>query len=241
MGQKSYLSMTGITLIIGFMLAVQYHTVKEPIVRDTRDTSQLREDLVKEKELNLSLIREIQSNEEKLEKYETERSQSKEQILNETLMELKSEAGLTEVKGPGILINIEQINDALLFGEPAQSIPPYLIQRLINELNQYGAKHISIADQRLVNSSVIRDINGQTKVDGYSLHTLPIEVKITVESLEVAEKLHNRMQVSSSADDFFVENYQLKISEPHANLIIPAYKDSISIRQMELAETDKGG
>ena len=43
------------------------------VIRDTRDTSQLREDLVKDKELYLSLVREIRSNEERIEKYETER------------------------------------------------------------------------------------------------------------------------------------------------------------------------
>ena len=56
---KNYISMSVITLIIGVMLAIQYQTVKEPVVRDTRDTFELREDLVKEKERYLSLSREI--------------------------------------------------------------------------------------------------------------------------------------------------------------------------------------
>lgn len=41
--------MTGITLIVGFMIAVQFQTIKEPVVRDTRDTWELREDLINEK------------------------------------------------------------------------------------------------------------------------------------------------------------------------------------------------
>ncbi|WP_394232605.1 DUF881 domain-containing protein [Niallia oryzisoli] len=241
MGQKRYFSITIITIIIGFMIAVQYQSVKEPVVRDTRDTSQLREDLVKEKELYLSLIREIRSNEEKLEKYETERSQSKEQILKETLNELKEEAGLSEVEGPGIVINIEHVDEDLLLGKQVSAISPYLIQRLVNELNQYGANQISIAGQRLINSSVIRDINGQTKVDGYSLDSFPIELKVVVENIDAAKKLYNRMEVSSSAEDFFIDNFRLTISEPESGLTIPAYKDSLKIRHMELAETEKGG
>ena len=97
MGDKKKLSMTVITLIIGFMTAIQFQTVNEPVIRDTRDTSQLREDLVKEKELYLSLVREIRSNEERIEKYETERLESKEQVLKETLREFKAEAGLEEI------------------------------------------------------------------------------------------------------------------------------------------------
>ena len=49
----------------------------------------------------LKFIREIDSNEEKIEKYETERVQSKEQVLKETLNELKAEAGLTEIQRSG--------------------------------------------------------------------------------------------------------------------------------------------
>ncbi len=94
MGDKKKISMTVITLIIGFMTAIQFQTVNEPIIRDTRDTSQLREDLVKEKELYLSLVREIRSNEERIEKYETERLESKEQVLIETLREFKARSGI---------------------------------------------------------------------------------------------------------------------------------------------------
>ncbi|MCQ6274007.1 DUF881 domain-containing protein [Bacillus sp. V3B] len=241
MGNKKYISMAFITLIIGFMVAIQFQTVKEPVVRDTRDTWQLREDLVKEKELQLNLIREIRSNEEKLDKYKTERVPSKEQILKDTLNELKVAAGLTEVEGPGIIISIEPSYEELLLGEIATPISPYLIQTLINELNQYGAAHISIDDHRLINTTVIRDINGETKVDGYPLNHLPIVVKVAVDHMDEAQNLYNRMQVSKLADDFFIDNYRLSISEPQLNVMIPAYKDTIRIRYMELVGDEKGG
>lgn len=89
MDKRKMINFTLIMMVIGFMLAVQFQTVKEPVTRDTRGTWQLREDLLKEKELSSKLIQEIRSNEEKLDKYETERDQSKEQVLRETLEELK--------------------------------------------------------------------------------------------------------------------------------------------------------
>ena len=49
LGDKKYISMAFITLIIGFMMAIQFQTVKEPVVRDTRNTWELREDLLKKK------------------------------------------------------------------------------------------------------------------------------------------------------------------------------------------------
>lgn len=238
MGYKTFSSMTFITLIIGFMIAIQFQTVNEPVIRDTRDTMELRQDLLKEKEIHLQLIREINSNDEKLGKYETEMASNKEQVLKETLNELKVEAGYADEIGPGITIQIEQDNVELLLGKQAKPISSYLIQKLVNELNRYGAKQISIGGHRLVNSSVIRDINGETKVDGYSINTFPIELKITVDSMDVAEKLYNRMQVSESAEEFFSEYFRLSISEPQPNIKIPAYEESIRIRHMELVETE---
>ncbi len=84
------------------MIAIQFQTVKKPIERDTRDIWQLREALLKEKELQSNLLTEIRSNEEKLAAYESKRKQSKEQALRDTLQELKTEAGLTDITGPGI-------------------------------------------------------------------------------------------------------------------------------------------
>jgi uncharacterized protein YlxW (UPF0749 family) len=238
---KNYISMSVITLIIGVMLAIQYQTVKEPVVRDTRDTFELREDLVKEKERYLSLSREIDSNEEKIEQYETERVQSKEYVLKETLNELKAEAGLTEIQTPGIIIQIDYADEQLLLGQNVNPVSAYLIQSLINEVNQYGAKHIALNENRLINTSVIREINGETKVDGYSLDQIPITIKLGVEDIKTAEELYNRIQISKSSEEFFVENYRLSASTPLSKVTIPAYKDNIRIRHMELAETEKGG
>ena len=232
--------MTLIALIIGFMTAVQIQTVQEPVVRDTRDTWQLREDLVKEKELQLNLLQEIQSNEEKLVKYETEMAQNKEQILRDTLNELRSEAGLTAVEGPGLVILIEPAIEELLLGKAVSSVSPELIRRLVNELNQFGAQQISIDGQRLINSSVIRDINGKTKVDGIDLDSFPIEINVTVDSYDTADKLYKHMQVSKSNEEFFIENFRLSLSEPQSKVVIPAYQDTITIRDIELAEP-KGG
>ncbi len=238
---KKYISMSVITLIMGFMLSIQYQTLKEPVVRDTRDTRELREDLVNKKDRYLRLLREIQSNEDKIDQYETDRDRGKEKVLKETLDELKEEAGLTEVETPGILINIEYVDEQLLLGESIRPVSAYLLQILINELNQYGAKHIAINENRLINTSVIREINGEIKVDGHIIEKIPITIKVGVEDLQSAEELYKHMQVSKSSEEFFVDHYHLSISAPLPTVSIPAYEDSIRIRNMELVENDKGG
>lgn len=242
MGGRLKVSFTVVTVIIGFMLAIQFQTVQEPVIRDTRDVWELREALLKEKELNSNLNTEMRSVEGKLEQYKAQQESSPEEALKQTLEELKAEAGLTEKKGPGLTITIEPVEEELLLGEPVKNVSPQLLERLINELSKYDATDISIDGHRLVNTSVIRDINGETKVDGYSIRSLPFEVKVLTADYATAEKLYNRMQVSQSLEDFFIDNLRVNISKPLEDQKIPAYEDTIRVRLMEpVKETGGNG
>ncbi len=230
-----------ITLIIGFMIAVLFQTVKKPEVRDTRDSWQLREDMLKEKEVKFKLLNEIRSTNEKLDQYKNDETRSKEQALKETIAELKEEMGLAEYSGPGIVISIEPVNEELLLGEEPGKVTADLLKRLINELNMYGAKELAINGHRYINTTAIREVNNVTKIDGYPLKDLPIEVKVITESKKSAEKLFNRMKVSKSADEFFIYNLLLNIKKPAEKMTVPAYENTVTIRYMDPAADKEGG
>lgn len=223
------------------MLAVQFQSVQKPVVRDTRDTWQLREDLQKETEIEARLIREIRSNEEKLFSYETERKQSKEQALRNTLEELKEEAGLTDVTGPGVRLYIYPLNEEYLIGNKEISPSSDLLRRLLNEMNMYGAIHTSVGGQRVINTTVIREIAGETKINGRSLNSLPIEIIVVTKDFQSAKELYNRMEVSRIAENFFIDNLTVTVMPPEENITVPAYRDTIQIRNIESVKPDKGG
>ncbi|WP_043963596.1 DUF881 domain-containing protein [Anoxybacillus thermarum] len=234
--RKTIWHFTFVSLIIGFMLAIQFQTSQEPDVRDTRDIWEIRRDLQKEQELHKQLLNEIRKYEETLEQYEQQRSENKGAILRQTVEELKKEAGLTEVVGEGIVLYIEQMYDESYVGPVSDTISADLLRRLINELNMYGAEHISIADQRLVNTTVIRDINGVTKVDSYPLRSFPIEIKVITPD---AEKMYNRLKASTIADDFALENLLLTVSEPQQRVVISPYDGTVRVKRMEAVEEDR--
>jgi uncharacterized protein YlxW (UPF0749 family) len=237
---KKNISFIVISAVVGFMIAIQFQTVKEPVERDTRDIWQLREALLKEKELQSSLLAEIRSIEEKLLAYESERKQSKEQVLRETLDELKAEAGMSMVHGPGITLQVEP--EEFQLGSPInKGLSPDLLKRLLNELNLYGGKYIAIDGQRIINTTVIRDINNETKIDGHSLSNLPIEIKVAVDTSAAAEKLYNRMKASKATEEFFIEDLRLVVNEVSSKISVPAYENSIRIRNMELVKEAEGG
>jgi uncharacterized protein YlxW (UPF0749 family) len=239
---KKNISFIAISTVIGFMIAIQFQTVKEPVERDTRDLWQLREALLQEKELQSELVSEIRSNEEKLLAYESKQKQSKEQALSDTIEELKNEAGLTEVQAPGLTLKIQPILEEIQLGIPvSKDVSPELLKRLLNELNMYDAKYVSVDGQRIINTTVIRDINNETKIDGHALSSLPIEVKVGVDNIEIAEKLYNRIKASKATEEFFTENLKLVISEPTPEVTIPAYDNPIRIRYLESLKANEGG
>ena len=127
-----------VSVIIGFMLAIQFQAVQEPEVRDTRDTWELKADLLTEQKQQEELLEEIKSLEDQLARYQTERSSSKERALKDTLEKLKEEAGLTDVTGQGLVLTINPLPDDLLLNKPVEQIlfpiPVQLGQQLVPQV-----------------------------------------------------------------------------------------------------------
>ncbi|MCJ7839556.1 DUF881 domain-containing protein [Lederbergia sp. NSJ-179] len=239
MTNKTKMYFTMITCIVGFMVAVQFNTVQKPEVRDTRDTWELREAINNEMDLQSKLLREVRLQDKKIHDYSSELKDNKEEVLKQTILELKKEAGLTKMDGPGIILTIKTIDDDMLLGQPPPQVSPVVLQRLVNELNMYGAKQIAIDGERYIHTTVIRDINGETKVGTHSLNRFPFHILVLTESMEMAEKLHNRIQISPVLDDFFIDNLQLDVSVPEESIQLPAHVDPIRLKNMEPVE-EKG-
>lgn len=221
------------------MLAVQFRSTKDPIVRDTRDIWELRQDLKREQQLQQQLLLEIRRNDDQIANYEQTRSIDEEAMLQKTVAELKEEAGLTEIKGPGLVLTIEPFYPENYVGPITHTVSPELLKRLINELNMYGAKEIAIANARITNTTAIRDVNGVTKVGNVKIASLPIEVKIISNDVST---LHNHLKVSTISDDFVIENLQLTVSDPISTVVIPKYDGQWhDVRYMEAVEAEKEG
>lgn len=239
MTNKTKIYFTIITFIVGFMIAIQFQTVQKPNSRELSDAWQLRESINNEMDLQAKLLKEIRYHDQKLQDYNFENINNKEDVLEQTILELKKEAGLTELNAPGLVLTIDSIDTGMIIEPTNMPISPIILQRLINELNMYGAKHLSIDGERYINTTVIRDINGETKVGTHAIRSLPFRIHVIVESMEVAEKMYNRLQISPVLDDFFIDNLQLNVSKPEESVSVPAYVDPIVIRDIEPVE-EKG-
>jgi uncharacterized protein YlxW (UPF0749 family) len=220
---------TSILFILGFMLAIQFQSTNEPIERDTRDIWELRSAIDKQKEEQQQLNNEILKYEALLRNYEKESDDERIRAMSKNLADLKAQAGLTEIKGSGIVITIDQLFTEELLGKPPAKVYPELISRLVNELNMYGAEEIAIDGQRIVNQTAIREVNNETYINEQPLSSLPIEIVVLAKD---ANRLKNEMVVSQSMDDFARENLQLTIEQPQ-EVTLPAYTKEIRINFME--------
>lgn len=223
-----------ICFLFGVMLAIQINSLKKEETVESQDTWELRQKLTEAMKTESNILKEIQEVDERLAQYETEKAQSGRSILQDTLNDLRLEAGLEELEGPGIIITVSKADEFINAGDSNPYISPSVLRKLMNELNRYGAKAISIADQRIITYSTIRYIEGETKVDGFPLKDFPMQIKVVTEDEESAEKLYNYMQVSTISDDFFIDRFNISISEPKQNITIPAYNGDFHIKSMEI-------
>lgn len=214
-----------VTTIIGFMIAIQFKTTQEPVVRDTRDILQLRQDLRVEKERQQELNQEIEKQFLLLSQLQDQ--ENIEDVMIEALNDLKERSGLTPVSGEGIILEIKPMYTD--FGYIPQTVPPHLLRILINELNIYNARDIAIGNQRIISTSAIRDVNGITHVNARRLPNLPLRVKVLAND---AEKLHHEMIVSQSVEYFAIENLSLT-STPINFTTLPGYDQSLRVRYLQ--------
>ena len=237
MKRKRNIGFLAVSAALGFMFAVQYKTVAEPQQRDTRDTWELKADIRQEQKLHGQLLQESNKADQQLAKYESDRQVSKEKLLGETLKELKTDAGFTDKTGQGLILTIQPLPEELVSGDTG-GIPAPLLKRLINEMNMYEATDIAIDGNRVINTTVIRDVNGVTKIDGTELSSFPIEVKVLADNPEM---LKDKLKVSQSIEEFFIENYSLTVSEVQSSIRLPAYSSKMRIEHMERELQEEGG
>lgn len=238
---KFKISLFFICVLTGFMFAIQFNTAKEEnILTDSRGLWDLREDFLAEKELEASLIQEIRQVEQKIAKYDNDKSVGRGQVLSETIEELKKEAGLTELTGPGFSIVLTPAYEFIVPGQNDEVfISPDVLRKLINELNMYGAKAISISGQRITATTTIREIQGETRVNDYPLRSFPVEIKVIASNSETAKKLYNRMQISTIPDDFFIDNIAVTVTEPEKEVTVPASDRQIKTYFMKTVKEER--
>lgn len=225
---KNIIQITIIAFIVGLMIAIQYNTIQKPVTeRDTRDIWAIRQELSEDKKKHSELLTEITELQGIISQYEDPKSKSKGETLKETVNNLRKEAGLTSVTGPGVKLTIHPAEELIQFGYSIKQISPDLLNSLVNEIYKYYGKYLEIDGERIIHTTAIRDINGKTTINSVPIHSTSIEIRIITETYEEAEKLYSYLYSSNIPDAFYIDNLILEIHEAEKEMTISAYDGKI--------------
>ena len=170
--------------------------------------------------------------------YEASKEENAGKALLETVDKLYEQVGMTDMEGPGLVIQIRPSAESVAFGLPIEGVSPDLLTRFINEINRVKGNSIEIDGKRFTSLSSIRDINGKTTVDGLNVSVPPFSVKIITQTFASSEKLYNTLHASEIHDDFYLDNLILEIGEPKQEIKIRGWKERYT--NLFLKELPKG-
>lgn len=234
MTKKKYIHITMISVIIGFMLAVQYNTVQSPAQKETTDVWEIRQQLAEEKRLHSQLLSSLREANDTIQQYENAESTNPELILSSTVDEMRKQLGIESVEGAGFTIHIRPSEEAIAYGYEIKEISPSLLIRLVNDIYRYKGQYVEIDGQRLTYASAIRDINGQTTVNGSPISRTDCIINVISTSEKDATKLYNHLLSSSFMDEFYIDNFSLTIEEPKQQMTISGA--SVQVDTLHLQE-----
>ncbi len=165
MGKKPQTIIAFVCIILGFMISIQFKSVKKNDNLKTKQfqrADELQVELNKELQTNKNLYEQILEQQKDIESLRQEVSKNSvySQSLFEQLKKAEILAGLTDVEGKGVTVTLNDSkvkNDGnVKFDEHVFLIHDEDILMVINELADAGAEAISINDERLVSTSEIR-------------------------------------------------------------------------------------
>lgn len=238
MTRKWLLPITLVCIISGFFLSFQLKvltnsTNTNPLSQKNSNLITIINDLEKEIKNQEEQIAKIRTD---LDELQTQQTDSKLQELQEQLKRTKIAAGLTAVKGKGIIIVLDDNTEGMK-ANPNDDPNKYLIHyehllNLISELKVGGAEAISVNDQRLITTSEIRCVGNVILINTTRIAP-PFEIKAIG-----SPKLLTEITTSGEIEILKATNYPVNLTLVE-EVIIPAYKGELQFTHSKSVKEEK--
>lgn len=230
---------TGLCFVLGVLLAGSLQTVRN--VHRSGIGGRLgqagvgtvsREETVKKLEKEIADLRESKT---KLENSLAE-GDSLLKTLNEELQKVKGLAGLTEVKGPGVVLVLQDSKkrpqSSRAFDAPNYIIHDTDLQQAVNELYASGAEAIAVNNQRLIHRSAIRCVGPTIQVNGVPISP-PFEIKAIGDPNTLCSGLNLPLGV---LDSLRRSDPKMVTLEKKSEIVLPAYTGSTEVKYAKPVE-----
>ncbi len=192
--KKDYIWIGIICIIMGIMLSQQGKLIQRNVLEGMsprEKSSELAAEFQKVQDEKKELIEHINVLEQKL--ADIQDSAANENVLiqslNDELKSYKQFAGLTDVKGSGVIINIDNPPVDMNYTYDVNFVYDYeMLLSLINELNSAGAEAISINSQRITAMSEIR-----TAGNAININMIPQKIPFEIKAIGNADTLEGAL------------------------------------------------
>lgn len=155
-----------VCFVLTCVMFMQFKSVEQTNITEIENMqeTELREKLAIWKEKYEETNTKYEETIEKLNEYKQKRESNQEasELLDKELLQAKTIAGLTDVKGNGIIVTLTD-NDEAVDGRAVRAED---LNELINELRVAGAEAISINDQRITNMVDVFQVDESILVNG---------------------------------------------------------------------------
>lgn len=216
-----------VCLSLGLILAWQYKSInKSELITGLENIreDQLKDELIQLQDDYADLL-------ERFTELKNENETIKEQGLNENdirdrlnkeLVEVKTFAGILDVKGSGLLIKMKEGSTFSIQDED--------LLQLLNELRSADAQAMSINDERIVAMTEIRSVSSLYIMINGNRYTSPYEIKVIGDPQKMENSLN---MIGGVMDDFKGLDFQISI-EKSDNIVIRGVKDDGSVIKTDL-------
>ena len=211
-----------VSLILTMLMFTQFKTVDETdiVAIETMRETELRAELANWKEKYEEIDLELQEREKRIADYKEELSNDADSsiLLSNEVKEAETYLGYTDVHGQGIKIT--------LTGYDIHDVKYDHILELINELKNAGAEAISINDERVISTSYITVVEGNTLLIDEKRIAGPYEIKAIGDKKYLESMLTIKGGYIDQVKMYVQVDYTLE-----DNIIVPGYNREIKKMQ----------
>ncbi|GAA0364671.1 DUF881 domain-containing protein [Bacillus horti] len=235
MNKRVPLLLAFICVILGFMVAIQFQSNNETEYSDSRDMNELRINLQKERERTQILLNEISKHEHLLYQYEMSMNKEDEltSVMEQELQRIKKMAGMDDVIGEGVIVRIKKSEDMDLENDfYTQLVFDEDLRKIVNDVNAYGARAISINGQRIISTSAVRNVGNRILVN-----TIPIQPPYEIRVIGDPSILIPALRLEGLDEYFAVVNHVVEYEEK-SSLTIKGYSQDIENYYLQSVKED---
>lgn len=171
------ISISIVCIILGLALSWQFQSIRnnaQVINLESQKKDDLIVKILNEQKNNENLKAKLSELQDQLSKFENARGNSDEnmKLLSDEIQKLKTIAGLTDVKGKGVIISFAK--------EDSLSVEDDDFLQILNELRATDAQALAINNQRIIDTSEVRVAGGYIMVNGSHIIP-PYQIKAIVD------------------------------------------------------------